>query len=327
MIRAYFWDSDNQRLEQVAREDLARTHYREEGALWVDLEAPTEEEFQVLSSVFSFHPLALEDCRAETPLPKVEEYNDFLFIIMHAPSLARDTEPTLTREVDAFLRPHLLVTHHVQPLRSVTSTREAVERSGALVMGRGCSYLLYVIFDALVSNYFPIIDELSESTEELEGRALTEMGANILPELQMQRRDVMHLKRILGPQREVATRLSRGEFPLIAGQTLFYFRDITDALTRINEELEMLRDLIAFARDSYLGAITVRLNNIMMVLTIIATVMMPPTLIASIWGMNVWLPGGLKGAEGRPEAFIALMALMIAIGVGMFWWFRRRGWW
>jgi len=326
MIRAYFWDSEKQRLEHVAREDLARTHYREEGALWVDLEAPTDEEFQTLSSVFSFHPLALEDCQAETPLPKVEEYNDFLFIIMHAPSLARDTEPTLTREVDVFVRPHLLVTHHVQPLRSITSTREAIERSAQMVMGRGCSFLLYVILDSLVGNYFPIIDELSESTEEMEGRALTEVDANILPELQMQRREVMHLKRILGPQREVATRLSRGEFPLIAGQTLFYFRDITDALTRINEELEMLRDLIAFARDSYLGAISVRLNNIMMVLTIIATVMMPPTLIASIWGMNIWLPGSADAHAG-PAPFFLLMTLIAGIGLGMFWWFRRRGWW
>jgi magnesium transporter len=208
----------------------------------------------------------------------------------------------------------------------VTSTREAVERSAQMAMGRGCSFLLYVILDSLVSNYFPIIDQLSESTEELEARALSEMSANILPELQLQRRDVMHLKRILGPQREVAIRLSRGEFPLIAGQNLFYFRDITDALTRINEELEMLRDLIAFARDSYLGAITVRLNNIMMVLTIIATIMMPPTLIASVWGMNVWLPGSGDAHTG-PAAFLVLMALMVGVGVGMFWWFRRRGWW
>jgi len=326
MIRSYFWDSENQRLERVTAEDLLRTYNRQEGALWVDLEAPTDEEFQVLSTVFNFHSLALEDCRAETPLPKVEEYSDFLFIIMHAPSLARETESALTREVDVFLRPHLLVTHHVQPLHSLTSTREAVERSAQMVMGRGCSFLLYVILDSLVSNYFPIIDQLSESTEELEARALSEMSANILPELQLQRRDVMHLKRILGPQREVAIRLSRGEFPLIAGQNLFYFRDITDALTRINEELEMLRDLIAFARDSYLGAITVRLNNIMMVLTIIATIMMPPTLIASVWGMNVWLPGSGDAHTG-PAAFLVLMALMVGVGVGMFWWFRRRGWW
>jgi magnesium transporter len=326
-MRAYFWDSDRQQLEHVSAEDLPRTYDRQEGALWVDLEAATAEEFQVLSTVFSFHPLALEDCRTETPLPKVEEYDDFLFIIMHAPNLATDTEPPLTREVGIFLRPHLLVTHHTEPLHSMTATREAVERAAHQVMGRGCSYLLYVILDLLVSTYFPIIDQLSESTEGLESRALTETGATILPALQMQRRDVMHLKRILGPQREVAIRLSRGEFPLIAGQNLFYFRDITDALTRINEELEMLRDLIAFARDSYLGAISVRLNNIMMVLTIIATIMMPATLIASIWGMNVWLPGGLAGSVGKPEVFAGLVAVMIAIGVAMMWWFRRSGWW
>lgn len=322
MISAYFWNGETQELREVTGADLRQAVTWTGGELWVDFEAPSEEEFGLLSSVFNFHPLALEDCQVETPIPKVEAYDDFLFIIMHGAALPTDSEPYLTKELDVFLRPGLLVTHHVKALRSTEATRESVRRSAATVMGKGCDGLLYSILDGLVSHYFPILDELEQATGELEEHAVAQPGAGMLEALQDRRRDVLHLKRILGPQREVITRLSRGEFKYVRAENLFYLRDIADELTRINEQLDLLRELVAGARDSYLGTLSQRTNDIMKVLTIIATVTLPLALLSGIWGMNTWVPG-----QGGPTAFWTVILVMVVAAGGMLWWLIRKGWW
>jgi len=322
MISAYFWNSETQELREVTGADLRQAVTWTGGELWVDFEAPNEEEFGLLSSVFNFHPLALEDCQAETPIPKVEAYDDFLFIIMHGAALPTDSEPYLTKELDVFLRPGVLVTHHVKHLRSVAAVREAVGRSPATIMGKGSDYLLYMILDGLVSHYFPILDDLEEATGELEEHAVAQPESGMLEALQDRRRDVLHLKRILGPQREVITRLSRGEFKYIRPENLFSFRDIADELTRINEQLDLLRELVAGARDSYLGTLSQRTNDIMKVLTIIATVTLPLALLSGIWGMNTWVPG-----QGGPTAFWIVILVMVVGAGGMLWWLIRKGWW
>ncbi len=322
MISAYLWNEDAQELSEVGPEGLAEAASRPAGVLWVDFEAPDDDEFALLARLFGFHPLALEDCRTETPIPKVEEYQDFLFIIMHGASLPEDEEAYLTRELDAFLRPRLLVTHHAKHLRSIATTQEALRRSPVTSIGSGAERLLYVILDGLLGYYFPILAQLEQNIGELEDQAVSEAGPRMLERLQDHRRDVLHLKRILGPQREVITRLSRGEFGYIRNEALFYFRDLCDELTRINEQLDLLRELVAGARDSYLGSLSQRTNDIMKVLTIIATVTLPLALLSGIWGMNTWVPG-----QGETASFWIVVGIMATGAAGMIAWLVKKGWW
>jgi len=290
---------------------------------WVDMEAPTEADDQVLLDIFHFHPLTIEDCRANRHHPKVEEFPDYLYFIVHA--IRTDSSPDRfnTIELDGFLGRNYVLTYHHENFSSVDKVKQTV-RSSPVTCSRGPSFLLHAIIDSIVDDYLPVMDDFDERINELEDSIFTLHRPNdrILEDILGLKRSVLRLKRISSKQLEVLYRMSHGQFPLIAGAVLPFFRDIYDHLVRVSDLAESYRDLISGSLEAYLSVVSNRLNEIMKVLTIFSAVMLPLTFIAGVYGMNF---------ENMPElhsryGYYAVWAIMLSVAVGMLLFFWKRGW-
>jgi len=291
--------------------------------IWVDMHKPSEDDDHVLLDVFKFHPLSVDDCRADRHHPKVEEFPDYLYFILHGVTAKTDSEQFTTIELDGFLGPNFVVTYHHEEFRSINSVKQTV-RSSPVACQRGPAYLLYQILDQLVDFYTPVLDDFDESIVKLEDEifALVTPDNSILEQIQNLKRSILRLRRISGKQLNILYRISHGDFKLISPEMMPYFRDIHDHLVRITDLAESYRDLIGGALDSYLSVVSNRTNDIMKVLTIFSAVMLPLTFIAGLYGMNF---------DNLPElhfqySYFVVIGVMATVAIGMLAFFRRKGW-
>jgi magnesium transporter len=291
--------------------------------IWVDMEAPSEADDRVLLDVFHFHPLTVEDCRANRHHPKVEEFPDYLYFIVHAVRTDASPERFNTIELDGFIGRNYVVTYHHDRFASIDKVKQSV-RSSPVSCQRGASFLLHHIIDSIVDDYLPVMDDFDEQINELEDNIFTLRRPNdeILQEILGLKRSVLRLRRISSKQLEVLYRMSHGQFQLISGPVLPFFRDIYDHLVRVTDLAESYRDLISGSLEAYLSVVSNRLNEIMKVLTIFSAIMLPLTFIAGVYGMNFDNMPELHSRYGYYTVWIIM--LVVAIGMlGLFW---RRGW-
>jgi len=297
---------------------------------WVDLNDPSEEDFALLDDVFGFHPLAIEDCMGHVQRPKIESYNHvgdacrqgYFYMVIHGPDLDSTHERLGTRELDLFVSERYLVTIHENGVRPVDERLARARRDIRSSLEQGIDVLLYNILDVLVDNYLPILDGLQENLTELEDRALSDPGGGLLNEISTLKRDLLNLRRTVGPQREVIAQLTRGDVPFIREGTRIYLRDVLDHLIRIVETVELYRELISGARDIYLSAVNNNLNQIVKTLTIFTVVVIPLNVISGFFGMNFEHIPGLHS----PLAFWATVAVMAASAGCALFLFRRWKW-
>jgi magnesium transporter len=290
---------------------------------WADLMNPSEEEgHQLLSGVFHFHELAVEDAVSALQFPKVESYGDYLYVILHRIDFAAPEHCFQTYDVDFFLGPNYLVTIHTGDSRSIEQISAICSRN-SMALGEGPAALMHRIVDAMIDAYRPELEELSERLDELEERVFDASATNLAKDILNFKKDVASLRRVVQPQRDVVGRLARREFPQIDEQIAYRFRDVHDHLVRFADESMFFQDRITSLLDANLAIVSNQLNSIMKILTIIATVFMPLTFVTGLYGMNVDLPHfGLGGVT----MFWALMIVMMAIVGAMLFYFRRRGW-
>jgi magnesium transporter len=291
--------------------------------IWVDMEKPTEADDQLLLDVFHFHPLSVEDCRADRHHPKVEEFPEYLYFILHGVTANTDSVHFNTIELDGFLGSNFVLTYHHDMFRSINNVKQLV-RSSPISCQRGPAYLLYQILDQLVDFYMPVLDDFDERLVQIEEEIfnITNPDKSILERIQHMKRSILRLRRNSGKQLNILYRISHGEFKLIAPEMLPFFRDIHDHLTRITDLAENYRDLIGGALDSYLSVVSNRTNDIMKVLTIFSAIMLPLTFIAGLYGMNF---------DNLPElhyeySYFIVLAIMVVVAIGMLIFFWRRGW-
>jgi magnesium transporter len=291
--------------------------------IWVDLTNPSPEEGEhMLRDVFHFHELAVEDALSALQYPKVESYGSYLYLILHRIDFAAREHCFQTHDVDFFLGPNYLVTIHSGDSRSFEQVSDICQRN-SMALGEGTPALLHRIIDAIVDNYRPEIEQLSDRLDELESRVFESGSASLAKDILDFKKDVASLRRVVQPQRDVVGRLARREFPFIDEQISYRFRDVYDHIVRIADESMFFQDRITSLLDANLATVSNQLNSIMKILTLIATVFMPLTFVTGLYGMNVDLPRfGLSG-EGM---FWVLMAVMTAIVGAMLYSFRRRGW-
>jgi magnesium transporter len=290
--------------------------------IWVDMQNPSEEEGRILKDVFHFHDLAVEDALSALQFPKVESYGDYLYLVLHRIDFAAPEHCFQTHDVDFFVGPNYLVSIHTGDSRSIEQISMICGRN-SLALGEGTAALLHRIIDAMVDNYRPEIEELSERLDELEERVFDSSSANLAKDILNFKKDVSSLRRVVQPQRDVVGRLARREFPLIDEQIAYRFRDVHDHLVRIADESMFFQDRITSLLDANLAIVSNQLNSIMKILTVIATVFMPLTFITGLYGMNVDLPHfGLGGVT----MFWVLMGIMVGVVGVMLYFFRRRGW-
>lgn len=298
---------------------------------WVDLESPKENERKLLTETFHFHELAVEDAIQETHHPKIEQYGGLLYLILHGIVAGKRHQGFETRDVDFFLGRNYLVTVHFHPSRSITGEQEVLKRHGAL-LGEGACSLLHRLVDRMVDHYGPEAESLEDRLEALEKRVFTPSRKSPLREILGLKRDIASLRRVTLPQRDAVMRLARREFAEIPEHLAYRFRDVYDHLVRLTEEAMSLQDRVTGLLDAHLSTQSNRLNQVMKVLTVIATIFMPLTVLTGMFGMNVALPhlpwwsvsGDAPGTD--PSQFWWIAGIMLGVSGVMLWYFRRNDW-
>ena len=254
MIHSIYYPRQGEAMLDLTPEQISTALQDQEGLLWVSLEAPTPEESRlILSQIFNFHPLSIEDCQSKGyQPPKVDDFGSYLFIIAHAIHPQQSFESLETMELNLFLGQNYLVTSHMEEsLHPVTHIREALSRDYRL-HANGADFLCHAILDVLVDDYMPVIDKMDEEIEWMEDSVVEKPNPQILERILNLKHSLMAMRRIISPQREIMNRLSRDDFPQIDRQSRIYFRDIYDHLVRIQDLTETIRDIVTGALDIYL---------------------------------------------------------------------------
>ena len=292
------------------------------GALWIDLEAPTADEKAFLQGLFPGHPLAVEDCISPSKTPKLNVHGDLVHLVIHGSSPPAEHGRLHTRELDALWGERVLVTYHPHPLRSVNALRERCPREPTAILGQGPVHTLYQVLDILVDNWFPFLDAASKRLGQLESRIVKDPKGTFLEDLQGLGRDLLALTLVIDPQREVLNRLSRDEVPGLPPGLRPYFRDLYDRAVVLHGSLDLYREQVRSARESYLLIVSNNLNQVMKVLTVVSTVLMTMSLVTGIYGMNFQHMPELAWRWGYP----ATLAGMLTLGGLVFLWMRKKDW-
>jgi len=289
---------------------------------WVDFDNPEEHETELLATVFKFHPLSIEDCIQVSHYPKVDNFDEYLFLVMHDPKLTKTGERIKTSELNIFIGKNYLVTYHVEPVASVQSVMEKCELNPSLFLAKGSDFLLYHILHTLADNYLPILDNLDDEIGKMEAEIFLDPTNKLLAHIFSLKKDVLYLRRIVGPQRDTINLLSREAFPIISSKARIYFRDIYDNLFRIYLITDSYRDVISGSMDTYLSVVAQKTNTIMKTLTVFASIILPLTFITGVYGMNFeWMP-----FLHSPHGFWVSVGIMGLIGVLLLGFFRRKKW-
>ncbi len=286
--------------------------------IWVDL-GPTPEGLAFLAGRFHFHPLALEDCLHEDQRAKLEVYPDVLFSVIHRLSPTPDDSGLEAAELSAFLTAEALVTVHSTPIQELDAVFARCAAEPAL-LGRGPDFALYLIHDAISDLHFALVDALSDDAEALAEEVTSgQPGANVAGRIMMARRHHTLLRRRVAPQRELFAALARPGQGLVRDQTAVYFRDVVDHAVRLSEEIDTGRELLASTMETLLSQANNRLTKVTTRLTLVATIFLPLNFVAGFFGMNL---------EILPPALAVplVVAAMVALPVGMYLFFHRRGW-
>ena len=323
MIRSLYRTAAGETVENVSRDQMGAALRSGEGVLWLDVSLAGGEEAALLKDVFGFHHLAIDDClNGRIDTPKIDDYGDHLFVVAQGIAYHSRSERLELVEVDIFLGRNYVVTVSQQEPEPV---RELFQRArdNAHVMSRGADFLAHDILDSLVDLLLPAVEEMDDALDDLEQRILADPDRKLLPEVLLLKRNTLRLRRSILPERDLANRLSRGEFPALIGkEALIFYRDIYDHVVRVEEMLEGLRDLADSALNSYLSAVNNRMNEVMKTLSIVAAIFLPLTLIASVYGTNLDFSPGIE----LPGGFFFMLGSMVVVAAAMVVYFRLRRW-
>ncbi|NIM49621.1 MAG: magnesium/cobalt transporter CorA [Gemmatimonadales bacterium] len=305
---------------EVASVAEVQRHVGSAPVVWVNVDGLGDTNtVQALGEMFQIHPLALEDVFNIRHRPKLEEYDDQLFIMTRMASLGERFEH---EQLSMFIGLGYVLTLQERPGDCLQPVRARLREKRGHLRHRGVDYLAYAILDAVVDSYFPVLEEYSERLEALQEEILTHPASDTIARVQAARHDLLALRRSVWPQREFLSALAREETPLITERTQLYLRDAYDHAVRIVDLLDTYREIANGLSDLYLSSVSNRMNDVMKVLTIIATIFIPLTFMAGIYGMNFAHMPELQWKLGYP----VLLVIMLLLGVGLLALFRRKGW-
>jgi magnesium transporter len=317
------YDSDHLQQMEAADEETVRRQAGSPQVTWFQVAGVDDVEVLArLGEIFGLHPLLLEDVASLAQRPKLEEYDEHLFIVAHA--LAFDPrELRLAQEqVCLVVGRGWLLSFQEQPGPLFEPVRERLRRGRGRIRRLGADYLAYALLDTVVDRYYVALEAMGEASEALEDRLLAEPDARTLEELHQLKRQVLAFRKAVWPLREAAAWLGREESGLVSAESHVFLRDLHDHVVQVADQAETLREVVSGLMDIYLSSVSQRMNEVMKVLTIIATIFIPLTFVAGVYGMNFqWMP-----ELGWPWAYPAALGLMAALAGGMVVYFRRKGW-
>lgn len=298
------------------------------GLLWVDFcSEPPQNSEPILKDTFGFHPLAIDDALEETHVPKVDDWGDYLYLVLGAITFNRQAaEPLNTIELDIFLGSHYLVTLHEEPVAAIEQVWAACHQSKQHYLARGIGYLLYKLIDELVENFVPAVESMEEIIDSIEAQLFDNPAPAALEEIFSLKQSLLHVRRILLPQREVLNKLARDPYRVVKEKDRVFFRDVYDHLVRLHDLTENMRELLGSALNTYLSVINNRMNDVMKTLTIFTALFMPLSFIVGFFGMNFFQPVSPLTLWTDQPAFILTMVAIMLLPVAMYLWIRRRGW-
>ncbi len=331
MLTAYIRFGDGRLSTETDLATLAAALRDPAAVFWLDIAKPTDDEYSLLDEVFGFHPLAIEDTMVYSQRPKIESYNHigdackhgYFYMVIHGPDLDQFKENLRTKELDLFVSQGYLITIHEEPIRSIDMLLARAKADSRVVLDNGIDMLLHNILDHLVDNYMPILDYFQDALDDLEEKSTSQPTQELLIEIAATKRNLLNLRRIIGPQRDVLAQLTRGEVPFIRETTRIYLRDVLDHLVRAVETIELYRDLVMGCRDIYMSSINNHLNQIMKTLTIISVIALPMTVVTSFFGMNF--------VESAPAMYgrlglVILFGVMLGVPATLLVMFWRKKW-
>ena len=312
--------------EALAYDDLSEAR-EADGTTWVHVAEASEEEIAAVQSAFDLHPLAVEDMRDDVRA-KTEEFQEYTFVLLKAISLTPGEttfeKEVATRPVGIFIGRDWVVTLGTGPPGPIQRVMDAAERGDERLLQRGPDFTACRAIEVIVDDYFTVLDEIETDIEEIEEAVTVSTDSGIIENINDVRRDLLSFRKQVWPAREAVGLLARGDPDQVRPQTEKYFRDIYDHLVQIADLTETYRDLVSGARDIYLNTVSQSTNEVMKVLTVVATIFIPLTFVAGIYGMNF-----AGGPYNMPElgwryGYPAAMLGMTLMGVVMLLHFRRR---
>jgi magnesium transporter len=339
MILIHSWDRGTQQVSRLTLEDLANTALRTDGnrVLWIDMAEPTAaEEDAVFQKFAPIHALSFEDItrlrrepKSPPHLPKVEEFPDYLFVIVcplrqaYLDLIGRDGAAAAEAErpftqLSAVLTERVLITHHLEKNSCIDQLQAFLARHPAQ-SDRGPDYLFHLVLDAIVDQYAPALDHIDDALDRLEVRVVESPDNQLFQTILRAKREIIILRKTLIYEREVLVRLARGEFALVDERETVYYRNVYDHLVRFTELIESSREMASDLLQSHLASTSNRLSQVMKVLTTISTIILPMSLISGIYGMNFDNMPEIKW----PYGYAMALGLMLCTGLGavsFFWW-------
>jgi magnesium transporter len=294
------------------------------GLRWINLERPRSLEQAWLEEHFDFHALDYEDVRSRNQRPKVDEYDDYLFIVLHFPRYDKTVSRLNAAEVDIFVGPDYLITLPNEPLQPISYLFERCRSNEEFrdsIFSKGPGYLLYKIVDDSVDASFPMLAKMGNKLERIEEEIFEGKGEEVVRDISNVKQEIINFRKVVRPQRTAFRDLERNKARYLAEDLDIYFEDIIDASERVWDLLENYKEVVEGLEATNESALAHRTNETFRILTAISLVFLPLTLIASVWGMNVHVPG-----EQSVTAFWIIMVVMLAILLAVVGFFRRRGW-
>lgn len=298
-----------------------------EGLTWVNIVGPTEREMQYLDQNYHFHPMDLDDCLSRTQRQKIDEYQDYIFSILHFQVYNKATKVSTHTQLSVFIGKNYLITIHTGELKALVKlfkqcqTEEEARREN---FSHGSGYLLYRTLDGLIDSYFPVLDKIMLMMESVEDKVFDE-NVEAAQELSILRRDIITQRRINFPLRTVLASLEGKLKRFTDSDMSVYWGDLMDHMNKICDTLDEIKETIEIYKDTDFVLSTERLNRVSRVITVFGAIMLPFLIISSIYGMNVIAPGGIE-ATGSHRTFIILLIIMGGIAATMLLIFRRRRW-
>ncbi len=309
-------------LYTATEEELPKLIADEQAIVWIDMSDPGENEKRLLEDVLLLHPLVVEDMLADAPTPKAERFDGYLYLVFH--SLIQGAEKTgevETCDFDFFIGPNWLVSSRPENSSAARMVLELVKKK-PLELRKGAAFIAYLMVEEITDRYLPLMDLLDKEIDELETQIVKGPGPKLLEQVFGLKHKLQRLRRVGLHQKEILNRLGRGDYALIPEEVRPFFRDAYDHFVRVVDLNDSFREIVNGAMEAYISINGHKMNEVMKVLTLSSTIMLPLTFIAGLYGMNFEVMPELHWALGYPFA-LGAMALT-AIGMVMF--FKRRGW-
>lgn len=323
MYTATAWQPDDT-IERLDSIDGTRAVWAKEGVrLWIDIEQPTEEQLILLGALLGLHVDAIEDCLFGEQRPRIDEYEDHLFLVFYGVLDSDDRAHFSPRKLAVFMGDRFLLTVHRDPLHTLTDLRGRTPRQIGQMLKKGVDQLLYTVVDGVVENYLVLAEHYEDRVEDLENDALDpSRGAHVLGEVADMRREILEVRRIVFAQRELLLPLAKGDYDYFSEALEDRFRHVVDHTVQALEMLDNLRELLRGVQDSYHSAVATQTNKVMKMLTIYASILLPLGVIVGLYGMNV----PVWPSPDTPNVFFTIVGFMVVLALSMLGIFRYLKW-